>query len=146
MTINLRYRQWRVFDPAVFSEIEELQQGKLLPPILSFLSVKSSLIIPITAVSIRPRSPLIGQKNRHNGQRHWSGIRRQGRPHGNRVGDLYEEDLFREKLRRIWRKNFLLTNYTKISRLTRRDSHSIFILRTKIKPYVADTSLILDYE
>jgi adenylosuccinate synthase len=67
---------------------------------------------------------------------------------GIRVGDLYEEDLFREKLNQsLKEKNFLLTNYYKDKPLDEEEiANQYLTYAQKIKPYVADTSLILDHE
>ena len=67
---------------------------------------------------------------------------------GIRVGDLYEEDLFREKLRQnLEEKNFMLTNYFKDKPLGEEKIATQYLAYAqKIKPYVADTSLILDRE
>jgi len=64
------------------------------------------------------------------------------------VGDLYEEDLFREKLRQnLEEKNFLLINYYKDKPIDEEEIATQYLAYgQKIKPYVADTSLILDYE
>jgi adenylosuccinate synthase len=67
---------------------------------------------------------------------------------GIRVGDLYEEELFREKLKQsLKEKNFLLTNYYKDKPLDEEEIATQYLTYAqKIKPYVADTSLILDHE
>ena len=67
---------------------------------------------------------------------------------GIRVGDLYETELFREKLRTsLEEKNFLLNNYFGTEPLNAEAIADEYLAYAeKIKPYVADTSLILDRE
>jgi adenylosuccinate synthase len=66
---------------------------------------------------------------------------------GIRVCDLYEENLFREKLKQnLEEKNFLLTNYYKDKPLDEEEIAAQYLAcAEKIKAYVADTSLILDH-
>ncbi len=140
-----------VFDPLVFlQEIEELRQGKLLPPNTKlFISEKAHLIMPYhrsidQAREARSAGQKIGTTGRGIGPAYEDKVNRMGI----RVGDLYEEDLFREKLRQsLEEKNFLLTNYFKDRPLIAEEIASQYLAYAqKIKPYVADTSLILDQE
>ena len=140
-----------VFDPLVFlQEIEELQQGKLLPPHTKlFISEKSHLIMPYhrsidQARESQSSGKKIGTTGRGIGPAYEDKVARTGI----RVGDLYEEDLFREKLKQsLKEKNFLLTNYYKDKPLDEDEIATQYLTYAqKIKPYVADTSLILDHE
>jgi adenylosuccinate synthase len=140
-----------VFDPLVFlQEIEELRQGKLLPLNTKlFISEKAHLIMPYhrsidQAREARSAGQKIGTTGRGIGPAYEDKVNRMGI----RVGDLYEEDLFREKLRQsLEEKNFLLTNYFKDRPLIAEEIASQYLAYAqKIKPYVADTSLILDHE
>jgi len=139
-----------VFDPVVFlQEIEELRQGGLLPPNTKlFISEKAHLIMPYhrsidQAREARASSKKIGTTGRGIGPAYEDKVARTGI----RVGDLYEEDLFREKLREsLEEKNFLLINYFKDKPLFEEEIAAQYLsYAQKIKPYVADTSLILDH-
>ncbi|HAR48802.1 MAG TPA: adenylosuccinate synthase, partial [Smithella sp.] len=138
-----------VFDPFVFlQEIEELQQGNLLPPHTKlFVSEKAHLIMPYhrsldQAREAQSSGKKIGTTGRGIGPAYEDKVARTGI----RVGDLYEEDLFREKLNQsLKEKNFLLTNYYKDKPLDEEEiANQYLTYAQKIKPYVADTSLILD--
>ena len=140
-----------VFDPVVFlQEIEELQQGGLLPPHTKlFISEKAHLIMPYhrsidQAREARASGKKIGTTGRGIGPAYEDKVARTGI----RVGDLYEEDLFREKLKQsLEEKNFLLLNYFKDKPLVEEEIATQYLdYARKIKPYVADTSLILDHE
>jgi adenylosuccinate synthase len=140
-----------VFDPIVFlQEIEELQQGNLLPPHTKlFVSEKAHLIMPYhrsidQAREAQSSGKKIGTTGRGIGPAYEDKVARTGI----RIGDLYEEDLFREKLKQILKeKNFLLTNYYKDKPLNEEEIATQYLTcAQKIKPYVADTSLILDHE
>ncbi|GAB6269243.1 MAG: adenylosuccinate synthase [Smithella sp.] len=140
-----------VFDPFVFlQEIEELQQGKLLPPHTKlFVSEKAHLIMPYhrsldQAREAQSSGKKIGTTGRGIGPAYEDKVARTGI----RIGDLYEEDLFREKLNQILKeKNFLLTNYYKDKPLDEEEIATQYLTcAQKLKPYVADTSLILDHE
>lgn len=140
-----------VFDPAVFiQELEELQQGNLLPPNTKlFISEKAHLIMPYhrsidQAREARTSGKKIGTTGRGIGPAYEDKVVRTGI----RVGDLYEEDLFKEKLRHsLEEKNFLLTNFFKDKPLDAEEIAAQYLeYAQKIKPYVADTSLILDRE
>lgn len=140
-----------VFDPLVFlQEIEELQQGNLLQPHTKlFVSEKAHLIMPYhrsldQAREAQSSGKKIGTTGRGIGPAYEDKVARTGI----RVGDLYEEDLFREKLNQsLKEKNFLLTNYYKDKPLDEEEIATQYLTcAQKIKPYVADTSLILDHE
>jgi len=140
-----------VFDPAVFlQEMEELQQSGLLPANTKlFISEKAHLIMPYhrsidQAREARSSGKKIGTTGRGIGPAYEDKITRTGI----RVGDLYEEELFREKLRQnLEEKNFLLINYFKDKPLDEKEIADQYLdYAQKIKPYVADTSLLLDHE
>ena len=140
-----------VFDPLVFlQEIEELRQGGLLPSNTKlFISEKAHLIMPYhrsidQAREARSAGKKIGTTGRGIGPAYEDKVNRMGI----RVGDLYEEDLFREKLRQsLEEKNFLLINYFKDKPLVADEIAAQYLsYARKIKPYVTDTSLILDHE
>jgi len=139
-----------VFDPVVFlQEIEELRQGGLLPSHTKlFISEKAHLIMPYhrsidQAREARSSGIKIGTTGRGIGPAYEDKVARTGI----RVGDLYEEDLFREKLRQsLEEKNFLLINYFKDKPLSEEEIAAQYLsYAQKIKPYVADTSMILDH-
>jgi adenylosuccinate synthase len=67
---------------------------------------------------------------------------------GIRVGDLFDENLFREKLHHaLEEKNFLLKNYFCTEPLSEEEITAQYMaFAQKIKPFVVDTSLILDTE
>ena len=140
-----------VFDPAVFlQELEELQQSSLLPPNTKlFISEKAHMIMPYHRSIDHAREALtsgkkIGTTGRGIGPAYEDKVARKGI----RVGDLYEEDLFREKLRQnLEEKNFLLTNFFKDKPLDEKEIADRYLeYAKKIKSYIADTSLILDHE
>ena len=140
-----------VFDPLVFlQEIEELRLGGLLPSNTKlFISEKAHLIMPYhrsidQAREARSSGKKIGTTGRGIGPAYEDKVNRMGI----RVGDLYEEDLFREKLRQsLEEKNFLLINYFKDKPLVEEEIAAQYLsYAKKIKPYVADTSMILDHE
>ena len=140
-----------VLDPAVFlQELEELQQSNLLPPNTKlFISEKAHLIMPYhrsidQAREAKTSGKKIGTTGRGIGPAYEDKVVRTGI----RVGDLYEEDLFREKLRQsLEEKNFLLTNFFKAKPLDEKEIAAQYLgYAQKVKPYVADTSLILDRE
>ena len=140
-----------VVDPAVLlQEIEELQKGGLFPPNTKlFVSERAHLIMPYhrsldLAREAHNSSKKIGTTGRGIGPAYEDKVARTGI----RVGDLYDEALFREKLRHnLEEKNFLLTGLYK----EKGPAEEIILAEylnfaAKIKPYVTDTSLILDGE
>ncbi|HUN56095.1 MAG TPA: adenylosuccinate synthase [Smithella sp.] len=139
-----------VFDPFVFlQEMEELQKGNLLQPNTKiFISERAHLIMPYhrsidQARENRSSGKKIGTTGRGIGPAYEDKASRTGI----RVGDLYEESLFREKLKQnLEEKNFLLTNYYKDKPLDIEEIAAQYLAcAEKIKAYVADTSLILDH-
>lgn len=140
-----------VFDPAVFlEELDQLREGNLLPPNTKlYISEKAHLIMPYhrsidQARESRTSGKKIGTTGRGIGPAYEDKVSRTGI----RVGDLYEEDLFRDKLRHsLEEKNFLLTNFFKDKPLDEKEIAAQYLdYAQKIKPYVADTSIILDRE
>lgn len=140
-----------VFDPAIFlKEVEELTQAGILPSSTKlYISEKAHLIMPYhrsidQAREARSSSKKIGTTGRGIGPAYEDKVARTGI----RVGDLYEVDLFREKLQAsLEEKNFLLKNYFGVEPLNAgviTDEYLAFA--EMIKPYIADTSLILDRE
>jgi adenylosuccinate synthase len=140
-----------VFDPLVFlTEIEELTRAGILPSSTKlYVSEKAHVIMPYhrsmdLAREARKSGNKIGTTGRGIGPAYEDKVARTGI----RVGDLYEPDLFREKiLNSLDEKNFLLKNYFGVEPL---DAQAIadeyLAFAEKIQPYVADTSLILDRE
>ncbi|PKN20343.1 MAG: adenylosuccinate synthase [Deltaproteobacteria bacterium HGW-Deltaproteobacteria-6] len=140
-----------VFDPKVFlQEIDELNEGGLLPASTKlYISEKTHVIMPYhrsidQAREARSAGKKIGTTGRGIGPAYEDKVARTGI----RVCDLYETNLFREKLiQSLEEKNFLLKNYFGAEPL---DPEAIadeyLAFAEKIKPYVADTSLILDHE
>jgi len=140
-----------VVDPAVLlQEIKELQKGSLFPPNTKLLvSERAHLIMPYhrsldVAREAQNSSKKIGTTGRGIGPAYEDKVARRGI----RVGDLYDEELFREKLHHaLEEKNFLLKGLFKEKPLNEDDIASEYLgYAEKIKPYVADTSLILDTE
>ena len=140
-----------VFDPKVFlEEVRELAEGGLFPPSTKlYVSEKAHVIMPYhrsidQAREVRSAGKKIGTTGRGIGPAYEDKVARTGI----RVGDLYETRLLLEKLRRsLEEKNFLLKNYFGVEPL---DAQAIadeyLAFADKIKPFVADTSLILDSE
>jgi len=140
-----------VFDPKVFlQEVDELNEGGLFPPSTRlYISEKAHVIMPYhrsidQAREARSAGKKIGTTGRGIGPAYEDKVARTGI----RVGDLYETNLFREKLlQSLEEKNFMLKNYFGVEAL---DAEAIadeyLAFAEKIKPYVADTSLILDRE
>jgi adenylosuccinate synthase len=140
-----------VFDPKVFlTEIEELTLAGILPSSTKlYISEKAHLIMPYhrsldQAREARSAGKKIGTTGRGIGPAYEDKVARTGI----RVGDLYETNLFQEKLRQsLEEKNFLMKNYFGAEPLSAEaiaDEYLTFA--EKIQSYVADTSLILDHE
>jgi adenylosuccinate synthase len=140
-----------VVDPIVLiQEIEELQKGGLFPPNTTlYISDKAHLIMPYhkrldTAREAHNSGKKIGTTGRGIGPAYEDKVARTGI----RVCDLYDENVFREKLQHsLEEKNFLLTGFFHEKPLTEKEIAAEYLeYGRKIKPYVADTSLILDNE
>ncbi|MCE5211030.1 MAG: adenylosuccinate synthase [Deltaproteobacteria bacterium] len=140
-----------VLDPFVFlQELEELQKGNLLPPNTRlFISERAHLIMPYhRSIDQAREAKTSGKKIGTTGRGIGPAYEDKAARTGIRVGDLYEEDLFREKLRQnLDVKNFLLKNYYNDKPLDEEEIAAQYLAcARKIKSYVADTSLILDRE
>jgi adenylosuccinate synthase len=140
-----------VFDPAVFlQELQELENGNLLPPNTKlFISEKAHLIMPYHRRIDQAREARIsGKKIGTTGRGIGPAYEDKAARTGIRIGDLYEEDLFREKLRySLEEKNFLLTHFFKDTPLNENEIADPYLdYAQKIKPFVADTSMVLDHE
>lgn len=138
-----------VFDPRVFlQEVDELNAGGLFPSSTKlYISEKAHVIMPYhrsidQAREARSAGKKIGTTGRGIGPAYEDKVARTGI----RVGDLYEKDLFLEKLNQsLEEKNFLLKNYFGAEPLNAADIAAEYLaFAEKIKPFVADTSLILD--
>jgi adenylosuccinate synthase len=140
-----------VVDPIVLiQEIEELQKGGLFPPNTKlYISEKAHLIMPYhkrldMAREASNSGKKIGTTGRGIGPAYEDKVARTGI----RVSDLYNELLLREKIRHsLIEKNFLLTGLFHEKPLAENDIAVEYLAYAqKMKPYVADTSLILDSE
>ena len=138
-----------VFDPAVFlTEVDELTQAGILPSSTKlYVSEKAHVIMPYhrsldQAREARSSGKKIGTTGRGIGPAYEDKVARTGI----RVGDLYDEELFREKLHHsLDEKNFLLKNFFNAEPLSEEKIVEEYRgFAEKIKPFVADTSLILD--
>jgi len=138
-----------VFDPRVFlQEVDELNEGGLFPSSTKlYISEKAHVIMPYhrsidQAREARSAGKKIGTTGRGIGPAYEDKVARTGI----RVGDLYEKDLFLEKLHQsLEEKNFLLKNYFGVEPLNAATIAAEYMdFAEKIKPFVADTSLILD--
>lgn len=137
-----------VFDPKVFlTEIEELTRAGILPSSTKlYVSDKAHVIMPYhrsldLAREARKSGNKIGTTGRGIGPAYEDKVSRTGI----RVGDLYEPDIFRQKLQNsLEEKNFLLKSYFGAEQLdVPAIADEYLAYAEKIKPYVADTSLIL---
>ena len=140
-----------VFDPAVFlTEVEELMQAGFLPSSTKlYVSEKAHVIMPYhrsidQAREARSSGKKIGTTGRGIGPAYEDKVARIGI----RVGDLFDADLFREKLHHaLEEKNFLLKNFFCAEPLSEEEITAQYTaFAQKIKPFAADTSLILDTE
>lgn len=138
-----------VVDPVVLiQEIEELQKGGLFPPNTKLhISEKAHLIMPYhkrldMAREASSKGKKIGTTGRGIGPAYEDKAARIGI----RVCDLYNEPLLREKLQRsLNEKNYLLTGLYSEEPLSADEIAAEYLAYArKIKPYVADTSLIID--
>ena len=128
-----------VFDPKVFlQEVDELNEGGLFPPSTRlYISEKAHVIMPYhrsidQAREARSAGKKIGTTGRGIGPAYEDKVARTGI----RVGDLYETNLFREKLiQSLEEKNFMLKNYFGVEAL---DAEAIadeyLAFAEKIKP------------
>ncbi|HRS82938.1 MAG TPA: adenylosuccinate synthase [Smithellaceae bacterium] len=140
-----------VFDPKVFlQELKELNEGGLLPPSTKlYVSEKTHVIMPYhrsldQAREARNSGKKIGTTGRGIGPAYEDKVARTGI----RVGDLYEPGLLLEKVRHsLEEKNFLFKNFYGMEPLDPQAVADEYLdYAEKIKPYVADTSLLLAEE
>jgi len=140
-----------VVDPFVLiQEIEELQKGGLFPPNTKlYVSEKAHLIMPYhkrldKAREANSTGKKIGTTGRGIGPAYEDKVARTGI----RICDLYDEELLREKLRHsLEEKNFLLTGLFHEEPLSEEEITAQYLsYAQKLKPYIADTSLIIDTE
>ncbi len=140
-----------VFDPAVFlTEVEELTQAGILPSSTKlYVSEKAHVIMPYhrsldQAREAKSSGKKIGTTGRGIGPAYEDKVARTGI----RIGDLLDEQLFREKLHHaLEEKNFLLKNFFGAEPLSEEKIAAEYLdFAQKIKPFIADTSMILDTE
>jgi adenylosuccinate synthase len=140
-----------VIDPQVLiKEVEELRAGGLFPPSTKlYVSEKAHLIMPYhkrldVARETRSSAGKIGTTGRGIGPAYEDKVSRIGI----RVCDLYDKTLLREKLQRsLEEKNFLLTGFFHEKPFSVDEIADQYLsYAEQIKPYVADTSLIIDAE
>lgn len=137
-----------VFDPKVFlQELKELNEGGLFPSSTKlYVSEKTHVIMPYhrsldQAREARNTGKKIGTTGRGIGPAYEDKVARTGV----RVGDLYEPGLLLEKVRHsLEEKNYLFKNFFGVAPLDPRAVADEYLeYAEKIRPYVADTSLIL---
>jgi len=140
-----------VFDPAVFlKEVDELTQAGILPSSTKlYISEKAHVIMPYhrhldQAREAKSSGKKIGTTGRGIGPAYEDKVARIGI----RIGDLLDEPLFLEKLEHaLIEKNFLLKDlYGQEPLSADKIAKEYLEFARKIKPFVADTSLILDTE
>ncbi len=140
-----------VFDPAIFlAEVDELTQAGVLPSSTSlYVSEKAHLIMPYhRALDQAREAKFSGKKIGTTGRGIGPAYEDKAARTGIRVGDLFEEGLFREKLRHaLEEKNFLFKNFFGVEPLDALKIEEEYLAYARIiAPYVADTSMILDRE
>ena len=140
-----------VIDPVVLiQEIEELQKGGLFPPNTKlFVSEKAHLIMPYhKRLDMAREASSAGKKIGTTGRGIGPAYEDKASRTGIRVCDLYDEALLREKLRHaLTEKNFLLTGLYNNKPFSESEIAVEYLAYAqKIKPYIADTSLILGTE
>jgi len=140
-----------VFDPAIFlAEVDELTQAGILPSSTSlYVSEKAHLIMPYhRALDQAREAKSSGKKKSAPPAGIGPAYEDKAARTGIRVGDLFEEGLFREKLRHaLEEKNFLFKNFFGVEPLDALKIEEEYLAYARIiAPYVADTSMILDRE
>lgn len=140
-----------VVDPSVLlEEIEQLRKGDLFPPNTKLMvSERAHLIMPYhrgmdQAREAHNSGKKIGTTGRGIGPAYEDKAARVGI----RLIDLYDEQSFREKLHRaLEEKNFLLKGLFGQKPLDENEIAAEYLgFAGKLKPYVADTSFVLDRE
>jgi adenylosuccinate synthase len=140
-----------VVDPKVLiEEIDRLKNRGLLPPSTKlFVSEKAHVIMPYhRRIDVARESHGLGKKIGTTGKGIGPAYEDKIARVGIRMCDLLDEEVFREKLNRnIEEKNFYLTRLFQEDPL---DGEAIFneyrSYAERIRPYVADTSLIMNDE
>lgn len=140
-----------VVDPAVLlREIEELQKGGLFPSNTKlYISERAHLIMPYhRRLDLAREAQNSGKKIGTTGRGIGPAYEDKAARTGIRVGDLYDEVLFREKLHRaLEEKNFLLKGLFKEKPLSEENIAAEYLgFAAQLKSYIADTSFILHSE
>lgn len=140
-----------VFDPVVFiQEMDELTAGGQMPANTRLcISEKAHVIMPYHRSMDQAREAhASGKKIGTTGRGIGPAYEDKAARTGIRVGDLYDEELFREKLHHaLEEKNFLLKNFFGMKPLLEDKIAAEYLgFAQKIKPFVTDTSLVLDQE
>ena len=140
-----------VVDPDILiQEIESLKKRDLYPPDTKlYLSENAHVIMPYhkridAARETQEGTKKIGTTGRGIGPAYEDKVSRQGI----RVSDMLDEKIFRERLHRgLVEKNFLLTHYFHEAPLDEQEIADRYLgYAAHLKPYVADTSLIVARE
>ena len=140
-----------VVDPDILiQEIESLQKRGLYPPDTKlYLSENAHVIMPYhkridAAREAQGGTKKIGTTGRGIGPAYEDKVSRQGI----RVSDMLDEKIFRERLHRgLVEKNFLLTHYFREDALDEQEIVDRYLeYAAYLKPYVADTSLVVSKE
>lgn len=140
-----------VVDPKILlKEIDNLKNRSLLPANTKlYISERAQVIMPYhSRIDIARESHGVGKKIGTTGKGIGPAYEDKIARVGIRICDLMDEDVFREKLNRnIEEKNFYLTKLFQEDPI---DSDTIFAeyrsYAERIRPYVADTSIIMNNE
>ncbi len=138
-----------VVDPEVLlKEIDELNEGSLFPAGTKLIvSERAHLIMPYhRSIDLAREAHVSGKKIGTTGRGIGPAYEDKVARTGIRVIDLYNEEIFREKLRRaLEEKNFLLKGLFGQKPLDENEIALQYLnFAKKLKPYVDDTSLVLD--
>ncbi|HDQ04591.1 MAG TPA: adenylosuccinate synthase [Deltaproteobacteria bacterium] len=140
-----------VVDPSVLlEEIEQLRKGDLFPKNTKLMvSERAHLIMPYhRSIDQAREAHNCGKKIGTTGRGIGPAYEDKAARTGIRLIDLYDEQSFREKLRSaLEEKNFLLKGLFGQKPLDENEIAAEYLgLAEKLKPYVADTSFVLDRE
>jgi adenylosuccinate synthase len=140
-----------VVDPKVLiEEIEQLKSRGVLPPNTRlFVSEKAHVIMPYhRRIDVARESHGMGKKIGTTGRGIGPAYEDKIARVGIRICDLLDEEVFREKLNRnIDEKNFYLTRLFQEEPLDKEVIHREYrTYADRIRPYVADTSIIMNDE
>ncbi|MBN1474335.1 MAG: adenylosuccinate synthase [Syntrophaceae bacterium] len=140
-----------VVDPSVLlEEIEQLRKGDLFPQNTKLMvSERAHLIMPYhRSIDQAREAHNSGKKIGTTGRGIGPAYEDKAARTGIRLIDLYDEQSFREKLHRaLEEKNFLLKGLFGQKPLDENEIAAEYLgLAEKLKPYVADTSFVLDRE